>query len=84
MKFTCWLDGCADRPLEVEAYDEQDAACEACDAWMREGIWKGQRLPDRYTVFVRYDAITYRVQVVAEYEITFVARGTDEVEGHRS
>ena len=75
MIFRCWLkdhhgeqDG-----REVDAYDAQVAAAEACQEWNDRGTFAGDPIPDEIEVYVR-NAKTrelFLVNVEPEYDVSF-------------
>lgn len=75
MKFHCWLkdhhgeeDG-----REVDAFDAQDAAGDACQEWSDGGTFAGDPIPDEIEVYVRNVETRelFMVDVEPQYNVSF-------------
>jgi hypothetical protein len=55
VRFFCWLqyDHTEEDGVEIDAFDADDAACDACDKWNELGVWAGEAFPDSIEVYVR-------------------------------
>lgn len=82
-KYLCWVPDYEneDNAIEIEAFDAQDAAQDACERWEEKGRWAGDPMPDSIDVRVRdADGLLYDVVVGVSYSIDFYANRPKAVE----
>ena len=83
MRCRCWMKDWHDESdaIEVDSFDADDAAADACDRWNDRGVFAGDPIPDMIEVYVR-DMDTrdlFMVEVGASWDVSFYGERAKKV-----